>query len=80
MECIRVDTKFPDSTLRGNAELGDNNQVQVALDTFLARENNRREAVVKWVNSLRLKSSVYFSGCTVYGLSIRYGLGLREME
>ena len=25
------DSRFPDSTLRGNTELGDNNQVQVAL-------------------------------------------------
>ena len=32
-----------------------------------------------WVDSLRLtKSSVYFSGSTVYELL--YGLGLREME
>ena len=31
---------FPDSTLRGNAELGDNNQVAVAL-VWLG--NNRRE-------------------------------------
>ena len=36
---------FPDSTLRGNAEFGDNNQVAVALVIylFLARKNNRRE-------------------------------------
>ena len=38
---------FPDSTLRGDAEQGDNNQVQVALALYLLdRENNRREAVV----------------------------------
>ena len=38
---------FPDSTLRGDAEQGDNNQVQVALVLYLSnRGNNRREAVV----------------------------------
>ena len=36
---IRLEGPFPGSTLCGNAELGDNNQVQVALDifTFVAR-------------------------------------------
>ena len=35
---------LPDSTLCGNGELGDNNQVQVALVLYLLdRENNRRE-------------------------------------
>ena len=38
---------FPDSTLRGNGELGDNNKVQVTQVLYLLdRENNRREAVV----------------------------------
>ena len=39
-ELTRTDGRFPDSTLRGNAELGDNNQVQVALviNLCLARE------------------------------------------
>ena len=48
---------FPDSTQRGNAELGDNNQIAVALVLYLSgRENKRREKVVGWwVNSLRLK-------------------------
>ena len=37
---IWLEGPFPDSTLRGNAELGDNNQVQVALVVYLylARE------------------------------------------
>ena len=45
---------FPDSTLRGNAELGDNNQVQVALVIYLclSGENNRREQMlIVWVNN-----------------------------
>ena len=42
-----VDSIFPDSTRRGDAEAGDNNQVQVALVLYLSnRENNRRETAV----------------------------------
>ena len=43
---------FPDFTLCGNAELRDNNQVQVAPFQI---GKNRREAVVGWVNSSRLR-------------------------
>ena len=49
---------FLNSTLRGNAELGDYNKVAVALILYLlAKENKRREktGVVGWVDSLRLK-------------------------
>ena len=42
-----LEASFPDSTLRGDAEQGDNNQIQVALVLYLSnRGNNRREAVV----------------------------------
>ena len=46
-----VDSIFPDSTRRGDAEAGDNNQVQVALVFYLSnRENNRRELLLLvWV-------------------------------
>ena len=42
---------FPNSTLRGNAELGDNNEVEVALVIYLFwLGNNRWEyAVFEWV-------------------------------
>ena len=33
----KIDQDFPDSTLRGIAKLGDNNQVQVALVIYLLR-------------------------------------------
>ena len=47
---------FPDSTLHGNAELGDNNQVSVALVIYLFwLGSNRRECVTCWVNNLRLR-------------------------
>ena len=42
---------FPNSTLRGNAELGDKNQAQVALVLYLLdRERNRRKLLLVWVN------------------------------
>ena len=43
---MKTDHIFPDSTLRGVAEQGDNKQVQVALVLYLSnRGKNRREAV-----------------------------------
>ena len=44
---IRLEGPFPDSTLHGDAQQGDNNQVQVALVLYLTvRERCRQEAVV----------------------------------
>ena len=43
---------FPNSTLCGNAELGENNQVQVALVIYLFwLGNNRRETDVACMNN-----------------------------
>ena len=44
---IWLDGPFPDSTLRGNAELGNINQVEVALVIYYSwLGNNRRENAV----------------------------------
>ena len=66
---IRLKGPFPDSTLRSNGELRDNNQVQVALVLYLLdRENNRREAVVGLGECVYISLSVQI---------IRYGLRIR---
>ena len=42
---ISNNSMFPNSTRRGDAEAGDNNQIQVALVLYLSnRGNNRQEA------------------------------------
>ena len=65
---------FPDSTLSGNGELGDNNQVQVALVFIpLDRGNNRRELVVGFGECVRLRVQYISLGVQI----IRYRLGIR---
>ena len=68
---------LPDSTLRGNAEFGDNNQVAVSLVIylFLAREIIGGTSVFL---GLRLRVQYISLESTVYRLLD--GLGLREME
>ena len=48
---------FPDSTLRGNAEFGDSNQVEVALVMYLSGQGiiSGKNTVAAWVNNLRLR-------------------------
>ena len=53
----KIDGCFPDSTFRGNAELGDNNQIQVALVIYLCSQGKigGNLGVGLCVNNVRLR-------------------------
>ena len=66
---------FPNSTLRGNGELGDNNQVQVALVSYLwLGKIIGGKLLVGWFSEwVRLRVQYISLGVQI----IRYGLGIR---
>ena len=75
---IRIESIFPDSTRRGSAELGDYDQVAIALVLIPLYGNKwRRETRSGLVMNVGLKVQYIISGSRIRHIN---GLGLREME